>query len=340
MGHGLRSTDSLFYVGEVPWHGLGTPLPSLATAQEALEAARLDWTVEKRELRDSDYRRVHRKLALVRSDTGECLGVVSPRYEPLQNTEAFRFFDEVTMDPNGPKYEVAGSLGGGRIVWILARIPGFFELVKGEVHQPYLLLANGHDGRMAVHLLPTVVRVVCQNTLQMALHGAKLVWRRTHRQSLTELDVWDARHVLGLVEKEHTALAEFYGALLKEKATPVDVSSLLRYVYGSNASSRRERLILNLLEAGPGCDNPRVRGTLYALLNAITDMEDHYWLRPSVQDVQEARSRRLDSVMFGEGEQRKRRAVRWMKGRLQGAVDSLGCPMCSKRNDGFEWQMT
>lgn len=322
MAHGLTNTDSLFYVGEVPWHGLGTALPSLATAQEALAAAGLDWTVEKRELRDFDHRRVPGKFVVVRTDTGEHLGVVSASYTPLQNKEAFRFFDQATMDPNGPKYEVAGSLRGGRIVWILARIPGFLEVVRGEEHQPYLLLVNSHDGKMAVRLLPTFVRVVCQNTLQLALESAQLLWRRIHTRGLTELDVVDAREVLGLVEKEHTALAEFYGALLKETATLDDVISLTRYVYGQDASLQREHLILNLIEAGPGCENPRVRGTLYALLNAVTDMEDHYWLGRPAQDFQEARSRRLNSVMFGKREQRKRRAIRWMEARLQGASDA------------------
>lgn len=339
MGHGLKSTDSMFYVGEVPWHGLGTALPSLATAQEALAAAGLGWTVEKRELRDADYRRVPGKFVVVRTDTGEHLGVVSASYRPLQNKEAFRFFDQVTMDPNGPKYEVAGSLRGGRIVWILARIPGFLEVVKGEEHQPYLLLVNSHDGKMAVRLLPTSVRVVCQNTLQLALEWAWLLWRRIHTGSLTELDVVDAREVLGLVEKEHTALAEFYGALLKEKATLDDVISLTRYVYGQDASLQREQLILNLIEAGPGCDNPRVRGTLYALLNAITDMEDHYWFRPAGRQVQEARSQRLNSVMFGKGEQRKRQAIRWMEARLQRAADAMLAPATGDGLAGFGSQM-
>lgn len=156
MSSGLTSSDSLFYVGEVPWHGQGTPLPRLATAQEALEASGLSWTVEKKELRDDNYRRVASKYVLIRQDTGAHLGVVGRSYTVLQNAEAFQFMDEVTMDPRGPKYELAGSLNEGRIVWLLARFPEVIEVVRDEPLEPYLLLINGYDGRTAIPPAPNL----------------------------------------------------------------------------------------------------------------------------------------------------------------------------------------
>lgn len=314
MSSGITEKDSLFYVGEVPWHGQGKALPSLATAREALEASGLTWRVATRELRDEDHRRVPNRRVLVREDTGEVLAVVSNRYEPLQNEEAFRFFDEVTMDPNGPKYEVAGSLHGGRVVWILARLPYTFQIVRDDVYEPYLLLVNGHDGRRAITMFPTAVRVVCQNTLRLANETKRpeLVWRRNHVGALNRRDVVNARKAVGIADRMFEELQNTLRALTQVPAQDRDVDDLIRYVYGPDASPKLRPLIGDLLCAGPGCESTAVRGTLYGLLNAITDVEDHYWLGGSPR-----MAGRLASALFGRGARRKARAFEWMTRRLE-----------------------
>ncbi|GIV02619.1 MAG: hypothetical protein KatS3mg015_1449 [Fimbriimonadales bacterium] len=313
MSSGITGKDSLFYVGEVPWHGLGTPLPQLATAREALEASGLTWKVALREIRDEDYRRVENRRLLVREDTGDVLAVVTKRYEPLQNAEVFHFFDDVTADPNGPKYEVAGSLHGGRRVWLLARLPEVIQVVRGEEIKPYLLLVNGHDGRTAIRMFPTSVRVVCQNTLNWAIGEAdeNLIWRRAHTGTLDRRDVSNARKILGLASQQFKELEQLLKELTRVRVKPGDVDELLREVYRHDLSERRRQLVAELLESGPGSDNPAVRGTYYGLLNAITDMEDHYrFARPA------NRAGRLASSLFGQGAQRKKRALAWFQRKL------------------------
>ncbi len=318
MPAGFTKEDSMFYVGSTPWHGLGTELPNLATAEQALKAASLEWTVAKDDTRVALDRRPH-CTGLVRQDTGYLLSVVPRNYHIIQNADAFRFFDEVTMDPGGPKYAVAGSLYGGKIVWMLAWVGHVVEVVKDDPIESYLLLVNGHDGETGMQMFFTPVRVVCQNTLMLAMSAVRTndVWLAgLHGRELGEQDVLDARKVLGIVQRKMGDHREFLEKLAREQATTRDLVGVLSYVYGADGFLRRVGIVTDLLLNGPGTDKPGVKGTLYGLLNAITDLEDHYWLEPPASAS--AREERLHSVILGEAAQRKQAAVRWMEMRLNG----------------------
>jgi len=184
MAHEIMNDNAMFYVGETPWHGLGVSLDIPPSTEEALKLAGLDWEVEKKEtmipinsgvfglnqqLTPSGYYATYR-----RDEEGNIviLGHVSERYEVLQNVEAFKPFDEVLLE-YGYTYETAGAVKNGKRVWILAKAPKSF-LVGDDVADCYALLFNSHDGSTSVILKPTVIRVVCNNTLNFALSDEKV----------------------------------------------------------------------------------------------------------------------------------------------------------------------
>ena len=159
-----------------PWHGKGEPVEGLMTAGECIRKAQLDWGVAKVPLRLNDEGGLPLSglSALVRTDKpvhdlSRILGVVGDEYQPLQNWDAFRFFDAAVGEGKA-RYETAGSIDYGKRIWLLASLGEPLTPVKGDEVVPFLLLANGHDGRLKVHLKFTPVRVVCQNTLATALH--------------------------------------------------------------------------------------------------------------------------------------------------------------------------
>jgi phage/plasmid-like protein (TIGR03299 family) len=158
--------------GVLPWHGLGVVVKGSATSAEAIRHASLDWQVGKQELYYIDHTGTQRKAkdiyGIVRQDTGEILGSVGSRYKPIQNSEGFDFLDGV-LNEFGAKYETAGSLYGGKKVWMLAHLPEQgFTINGGDRQEPYVIFENCHDGTGAAAVYPTAVRVVCANTFRMA----------------------------------------------------------------------------------------------------------------------------------------------------------------------------
>lgn len=184
MTHEITSTDHMFAVGATPWHTLGTVLPAdraLSTA-EALPLAfpRLDgrpgtWDVTSEPARvclgaDNSAQIVPGYKCIIREDTREVLSIQSDSFRELNNAAAFGIFDPYVQDGT-IRYETAGSLRGGRRVWILARLRGDLDVGTGDKVATYALLAHGHDGSLAIRCQITGVRVVCANTLAMALWG-------------------------------------------------------------------------------------------------------------------------------------------------------------------------
>ena len=160
--------------GRDAWHGLGARLSQVATAQEAIEAANMGWEVGMREVfiqtPSGQFMEVTDKKAVTRLDNGKVFGIFSNQYTPLQNRDAFTFFDSV-VGAGEAIYHTAGTLAGGSRIWILAKLPGDLKLSDTDVLERYILLANSHDGSLAVTMKPTTVRVVCNNTLSVALGG-------------------------------------------------------------------------------------------------------------------------------------------------------------------------
>ena len=216
MSHGITTTDHMFSVRTMPWHGLGVVLDEYPRSiEQALQSAGLGWRVThgdvlvvKRAEWTDDVGTTHPPelipakgfKANVREDTGAVLGIVSADYEVVDNGDAFRFLD--ALIGSDLHFETAGSLWGGRRVWVLARRPEYIEL-GGDRSATYIYVANSHDGSMAVTAAVTPIRIVCANTLGAALrqaeHGvsAQRTFRFRHTGNLAAKFA-EARQVLGM----------------------------------------------------------------------------------------------------------------------------------------------
>jgi len=229
MSHGITNNDQMLSVRRVPWHGLGVVLDEYPTSiDEALGAAGLGWKVTHGDVLvvgtpewtdDFDVKHPAELIlargfkANLREDTGEVLGIVSDEYEVVNNRDAFRFLDALIASEL--YFETAGSLWGGRRVWVLARLPEYVEL-GGDPSATYIYVANSHDGSMAVTAAVTPIRIVCANTLGAALRqaqqgaSAQRTFRFRHTGNL-QAKFAEARQVLGMTinyEKQFKKLAD------------------------------------------------------------------------------------------------------------------------------------
>jgi len=215
--------DTMFSVRETPWHGQGTIVKEAPTSEEAIRLAQIDWKVEQKPIFLEDGTQIKGSWANVRSSDGKPLGIVGDRYKIVQNTEAFAFTDALLGE--GVRYETAGSLKDGKIIWLLARMPQTIK-VLGEDVDPYMVFTNTHDGSGAVRVCMTPVRVVCFNTLNMAINGAKRMWSARHTGSIAnKLD--DAIETLELANRYLEATQETFEQLYKVK---INDSNLIQFV--------------------------------------------------------------------------------------------------------------
>jgi len=209
------NVESMFYVRKVPWHGLGICVESAPGSKEALEQSGLDWTVTQRPIMTSGYVPIPGYKANIRQQDEKVLGVVTDRYKVVQNYEAFAFTDALLGE--GVKYETAGSLNDGRKIWLLAKLPDKY-IIEGEQIEPYLVFTNSHDGNSSLRVAMTPVRVVCQNTLNLALSSAKRVWSTVHVGDLAN-KMEEAHNTLLLAEKYMGKLGTEFSQLSKIRLT-------------------------------------------------------------------------------------------------------------------------
>ena len=195
MAHGLMEYDWMLSVKQKPWHGIGTIVEDAPTSDEAIKIAKLDWTIQQIPVM-ANGKEIPNYFANVRSDTNEALGVVRGRYKVVQNTEAFDFVDGIIENKDVEcRYETAGSLFNGRKIFLLVKLPNK-ELLGDDVEN-YLFFTNSHDGSSALTAGITNVRVVCNNTLQMAIKGAQRTWTCRHTDSIFAKKA-QAQEALGL----------------------------------------------------------------------------------------------------------------------------------------------
>lgn len=267
--------ESMFSVREVPWHGLGTIIDEAVSSAQALELAGLNWTVRQEPViykgQDSGYK------MNIRSTDDKVLGVVGGRYKPVQNADAFAFTDEL-ISGGDVVYETAGSLSTGRRVWMLAKMPD--TRILDDVVEPYLCLTNSHDGFGSLKVCMTPIRVVCQNTLNLALQKASRTWNVRHTGNI-EGKMKEAQHTLGLASKYMEALAEEAEALYDIKIAPKDFKELTQTLFPITyeMSRRKEEaqylLQCQLKEAWEMDDLGNIKGTGWGFMNAISDMATH-----------------------------------------------------------------
>lgn len=216
--------------GGLPWHNLGTALAGRADGEAMRKAAGLDWQVVKQPLyapvvNGPGQVEVPMKVATLRSTDSKVLGVVGPTYQPIQNDEMFAFADALMQTGETVLFETAGSLSDGKIVFALAAVPERGITIDGDPNgtiAPYLILNTGHDGLRAFQAAFTPVRVVCRNTLNMALAGAGSVYSIRHTVN-AETYIEKARRALRLNVEYLGELKAVSEDLIKRPMTVSDV---------------------------------------------------------------------------------------------------------------------
>ncbi len=348
MAHGLlmeKGRAAMFYVGDAPWHGLGTALNRPATAEEAIRAAGLDWRVVKVPLYVAGGPRLHQvpgKFAMVREDRlgqGDCpiLGMVGEKYKPFQNAEAFQFFDPVA-GKGAAIYHTAGALGDGERVWILARLPDTMKIVGDDTVDKYLLLSTSHDGTSAVQIKFTPIRVVCQNTLGQALSRGTAI-RVAHNRDIHQ-GLREAQQLVGFATQQYSEIERSFQQMAKVDMDSAEVRAYLEAVFPmpkdeTHVAVRelvdaKRALAEYFFDQGAGNGMKGVQGTLWAAYNGVAELVDHSGggligpmafdrgrrplpPRPNGEFTNESprwAHRRLESVWFGEGYRTKVRAFK------------------------------
>ncbi len=272
------NVESMFYVRETPWHGLGTKVLEAPASKDALQLAGLNWRVMQEPIYTAMEELVDGYKANVRDSDRKVLGVVTDRYRVIQNDEAFAFTDGLLGE--GVKYETAGSLQGGRKVWLLAHMPHEY-IISGERISPYLLFSNTHDGSGAIKVALTPIRVVCQNTLNLALAGAKRSWSMIHTGDIRE-KMQEAKDTLFLAENYMDELGKEFEALRMKKLTDKQVMEYIEILLpiedGStpqqekNMKRLREDMKIRYFDAP---DLQGVGKNAYRFINAVSDFATH-----------------------------------------------------------------
>lgn len=272
--------ETMAFAHAVPWHGLGVNVPETITPAEMLVAAGLDWQVERIPVTCFDSPdHIPGKLAIRRATDKTVYGIVSDRWKPVQNIEILSFFKNWT-EAGEATIETAGSLRNGRQVWALANLKTGFVLPGGDAVRGYVLMVGSHEAGRATLIQTTTVRVVCANTLRLALQGkaqAELRWSH-----ISDFNPEVAQQTLGL-QRESISEFERNARLLQSlNLSREDAVRILAPVYQPQEEAddivKSEalwtptmRCILWANEKAPGA----VPGTAWGLLNAGTYFADH-----------------------------------------------------------------
>ena len=271
------NVESMFYVRETPWHGLGTRVVEAPSSAEALIMAGLDWSVVQEPIYTGNDL-IEGYKANVRDKDRKVLGVVTDRYKVIQNDEAFAFTDELLGE--GVRYETAGSLQGGKKVWLLAHMPHEY-IISGERISPYLLFSNTHDGSGAIKVALTPIRVVCNNTLNLALATAKRSWSMIHTGDIKG-KMSEARDTLFMAEKYMDSLGKEFENLRLKKLTDKQVMDFIEILLPmeSDLSDQQTKNIKKLQEDMKmryfdAPDLQDVGKNAYRFINAVSDFATH-----------------------------------------------------------------
>ena len=295
-----HKVEKMVFAGATPWHGLGTEINQVTSFWDAFELAGLDWEVDTKPLFTGDGEKVSHRAAYRVSD-GRILGIVGKRWTPLQNRDAFEVFEPL-VDAGEMVIPTAGSRRNGERIWALCQLnQDNSEIVAGDEVAKFVLLSNGHDGKLAVHFGFTPIRVVCANTEALARgsKASKLV--RVRHSRFVKQNVQDLRNVMNFANQEFEATAEQYRYLASKGINSEDLDKYIKIVLGIGEKSADEMTtrsknivssIEDLFESGRGSDIAGVRGTYWGAYNAVTEYLNYSKGRTA--------NNRMDSVWFGQ----------------------------------------
>lgn len=328
--------ETMAYAGQVPWHGLGEKVEGNLTPEQMLKAAKLDWTVSKRPMYFADkpntwdlndprgeaqMLRANEHYAVVRDSDNRVLSHCGEGFVPFQNHETMSFFKKFT-EAGHMEMDTAGSLSDGERVWGLAKIKKGFKLAGGDDIEGYLLMANSHKVGTAMTVMFTPIRVVCNNTITLALsqEGMTGKFRVLHLQMFDEEIMQAAETALGISGEQMTKFQEQSEFLASKKATKEQIDQYIAELFQpklliERGKSKEKDLpplheeftktsqsILEAIETSPGHDMQSAKGTWWGALNGVTYVMDH-------QKRAKTRDHALNSAWFGSAAQTKRKAM-------------------------------
>lgn len=309
--------ENMAYVGQQPWHGLGNLLAPKQPLEVWAKQAGMDWQIQETPVRFMTDTAGHLGAiesfpdhkVLYRSDTKQALSVVSKRYQVVQPREVLEFYRDLT-EVAGYELETAGVLKGGKKFWALAKTGQSAALKGADLIHGYLLLATSCDGTLATTATPTTIRVVCNNTLTIALNGASSAIKVPHS---TKFDAQAVKQQLGIAVSQWDTFMYRMRTLAERKVKSHEAMNYFLRVLCDTPAANGEQVTLSneralkkvqsLYEgAGHGADLEAAKGTAWGLLNAVTEYVDH---------EKRARSseHRIDSAWFGQGAVLKQRAL-------------------------------
>jgi len=308
--------DSMMYYGDTPWHGLGTKIENAATSAEAINAAGLNWEVKLEPVTyGNDHKVAEGHNVVVRQDNGAALGVVGNVYHPLQNKDAFSFFDAVVGE-KAAMYHTAGSLGIGEKVWILAKLPGYVRVVGDDITEKFLLLTNTHDGSGSVKVLFSPIRVVCQNTLNLAIREAmssgSKISKVKHSASMG-LRVSRIQDDLGIISAKFGIFEQMAQRLATVQVTQTAFADYVKNIgmVEKDLKTTRSQNIMDEVSAlfegrQKGGTMPGVKGTAWGAFNAVAEYVDFH--RSTRSGSGNNLDTRAQSILFGSGAALKQEA--------------------------------
>ena len=333
MAHGIQETDTLLYNGSTagqggttwdqstreggtPWHGLGIALPGVMTRSEVREhAPNFTAPIHKTPVmyNGEPVKGQYLTIRTLNDGTEHVLGVVGSEYRVSQNDSMLEWAEQFCQDPSGPLFETVGTLWNGRKSFVLAKFPTDM-IVKGrsgtaDVIGQYLLFSTSHDGSSHLQVQFTPIRVVCQNTLNMAGRGKD---KNTSAYIMHSGDVnkkmANVANILGIAQRKFTETQELYQALVNVEPTREQVDAVLQQLIPDTTSNRaklqRER-VLTLSESGRG--NAPYAGTGWGIYNGFTELVDHHNNTGSKRE--DINDFRLDNIWFGSGMANKQKAL-------------------------------
>lgn len=318
MSANIATTEAgvpmMMYQGATPWHALGAQVDESIQCDvpKALAAAQLDWNVE---LKTMFYRvkdksiKVPSRRAVVRDSDGKLLATVGSDYVPLQNREAFMVL-QPACEKFGVTIETAGALGRGDRVWMLAKLPDAIEPVPGDKVAGYTLIVTGHNGWTPHTARLTPIRVVCQNTLSLAMKDqafVKLRHTETEVERLAEVE-----HLITDMVRMLKSTNESFKSLVAHKLAGTELREYINTVLqipdadANPVSERRRATILELAtKTGKGVE--AAPGTAWAAFNAVTEYVDH--VRPAEAKALRTIRQANESALFGQNAKIKIRAL-------------------------------
>lgn len=314
-----------FFTREPAWHRLGTVLENPPTSEEAIRLMNADWNVETAPVCTIDGQEIEDYKAIRRKDTQEIFAILSSGYQVVQNREAFAFFDPLVKQGIA-SFETGAMLHGGKQLFLMAKLKDTFAIGGKDEILPYILLSMAHDGTRAVNARYTPIRVVCANTLALALNT-----RGQHEISIRhfgnmEEKMKEAQRAIVYAAQSAKAAKEAFEHLARIKLSTAEMNEYFESLYpdpeeGNEEPMRKKRAaLMQLSETGLGMNLDTAKGTAWGAYNAVVELVD-YGMPTDLKGAQKqaddllesamkmGAARRTNNQLFGAGFQMKKRAM-------------------------------